>query len=233
MKKERININGIPAILWGDESTQIVIVTHGSQSHKEDRFIQCCAENLCKRGFQVLSFDLPEHGERKAKLPIHTVRQAIEDLNEIYNYSNQRYSSIIGIGCSLGAYYTLVAYQRKPLKYGALLSPVVDLIELTHQMLENDSRTIEDVMIQNEITLSNGIVVRYEDYQYLRDHQVSKITFPLSILYGLNDKLISYRSIEKFISKHDCECIISDKSKHYFHTKEDMIQIDQWLNRIR
>lgn len=113
------------------------------------------------------------------------------------------------------------------------MSPVVDLIELTHQMLENDSRTIEDVMIQNEITLSNGIVVRYEDYQYLRDHQVSKITFPLSILYGLNDKLISYRSIEKFISKHDCECIISDKSKHYFHTKEDMIQIDQWLNRIR
>lgn len=43
MKKERININGIPAILWGDKSNQIVIVTHGSQSHKEDRFIQCCA----------------------------------------------------------------------------------------------------------------------------------------------------------------------------------------------
>lgn len=233
MKKERININGIPAILWGDKSNQIVIVTHGSQSHKEDRFIQCCAENFCQRGFQLLSFDMPEHGDRKAKLPIHTVEQAIDDLNEIYHYSEERYESIIGIGCSLGAYYTLIAYQHKPLRYVALLSPVVDLIELTHQMLENDNKSINDVIENKSIILSNGIVVRYEDYQYLQSHLLNKVSYPISILYGRNDKLISYESIEKFVRKYDCEWIISDKSEHYFLTKEDMIQINEWLNRIK
>lgn len=233
MIKERILINGIPAILWGVKSTQIVIVTHGSQSHKEDRFIQRCAENLYKRGYQILSFDLPEHGDRKAKLPVHTVKQAIEDLNDIYDFAKERYSSIISIGCSLGAYYSLIAFQNKPISFCALLSPVVDLIELTHQMLDNDNRSIDDVIENKSITLSNGIIVRYEDYQYLLNHQVNKISFPISILYGRNDKLISYRSIEKFVSIHECECIISDYSEHYFHTNEDMIQIDQWLDRIR
>ena len=54
----------IPAVLWGNASDKCFIVVHGDQSNKEDTVIQCFAEIVTARGYQVLSFDLPEHGAR-------------------------------------------------------------------------------------------------------------------------------------------------------------------------
>ena len=34
-------------------------------SNKEDEVIKLLVEKVTSRGYQVLSFDLPEHGERK------------------------------------------------------------------------------------------------------------------------------------------------------------------------
>ena len=209
-----------------------MIITHGSQSHKEDRFIQCCADVLCEKGYQIISFDLPEHGERKNQLPIHTVKQAIEDMQVIMNYAKEQYNSITTIGCSLGAYYTLLAYQDEPITHCLLLSPVVDLIELTHEMLENDNRSIHDVYYHNQIILSNGIIVRLEDYTYLLNHSIKKWNNPISILYGMKEDLIKFETIEKFVSQYNCKLVISEESAHYFHTKEDMDKIILWLNQI-
>lgn len=232
MEKEKKIINGIPSIIWGKESNKVVIITHGSHSHKEDRFIHCCVDVLCDKGYQIISFDLPEHGDRKNQLPTHTVKQAIDDLQAIMNYANNHYDSIITIGCSLGAYYTLLAYQDESISQCLLLSPVVDLIELTHEMLENDNRLIEDVYLNKQITLSNGIIVREEDYSYLKNHSIKIWNSPLSILYGMKDNLIKFESIQKFVSKNNCKLVLSNESAHYFHTEEDMKKIVLWLNQI-
>lgn len=232
MEKEKKMIHGIPSMIWGRKSNKVVIITHGSQSHKEDRFIQCCADILCDKGYQIISFDLPEHGERRNQLPIHTVKQAIEDMQVIMNYAKEHYNSIITIGCSLGAYYTLLAYQDESITQCLLLSPVVDLIELTHEMLENDNRTIRDVFYNKQVTLSNGIIVREEDYTYLSNHSIKTLKCPLSILYGMKDNLIKFESIQKFVSQYNCKLVLSDESAHYFHTKEDMNMIEIWLNQI-
>ena len=63
MKKENIKIGNIPAILYGNNSEKLFIFVHGSESKKEEakRF----ANIANKKDLQVLSFDLPKHGERK------------------------------------------------------------------------------------------------------------------------------------------------------------------------
>lgn len=190
------------------------------------------AEILCSKGVQVISFDLPEHGERKNHLPIHTVKQAIDDMQNIMNYAKQHYDTIDVIGCSLGAYYTLLAYINESIRKANFLSPVVDLIELTHEMLENDNRSISDVYLHSQITLSNGIIVRLEDYEYLQNHKIDTIRYPISILYGSKDTLIRKESIINFIHKYPCELIVSENSAHYFYTEEDMKHIKDWLNHI-
>ena len=65
MKIERININNIPSIIWGEKSNKVFIAVHGNMSNKEDEVIKILAEKLVSKGYQLLSFDLPEHGERK------------------------------------------------------------------------------------------------------------------------------------------------------------------------
>ncbi len=65
MLKENILIDDIPAILWGNDSTEIFIAVHGNMSSKSDIPIRILAEKVVPLGYQVLSFDLPEHGEKK------------------------------------------------------------------------------------------------------------------------------------------------------------------------
>lgn len=63
MKKQNMRIGGIPAILWGEPSEHVYLHVHGKQSCKElaEEFAQIAQE----KGFQTLSFDLPQHGERR------------------------------------------------------------------------------------------------------------------------------------------------------------------------
>jgi predicted alpha/beta-hydrolase family hydrolase len=65
MEKRYLNIGNIPAVLWGARSGKLYIAVHGDQSSKEDPVIAILAEEAEKKGYGVLSFDLPEHGGRK------------------------------------------------------------------------------------------------------------------------------------------------------------------------
>lgn len=63
MKKERIKINKIPSVIWGEKSQKVFIAIHGNMSNKEDEVIKILADEVVKKGYQVISFDLPENGE--------------------------------------------------------------------------------------------------------------------------------------------------------------------------
>ena len=44
MKTERMNINNIPSIKWGEKSNRVFIAVHGNMSNKEDDVIKILAE---------------------------------------------------------------------------------------------------------------------------------------------------------------------------------------------
>jgi hypothetical protein len=64
MKTQRLNIKNIPVILWGESSENMFIAVHGDKSSKDDEVIRIFAEEAVGKGYGVLSFDLPEHGDR-------------------------------------------------------------------------------------------------------------------------------------------------------------------------
>ena len=85
MKIDRINISNIPSIIWGKKSNIVFIAVHGNMSNKEDDVIKILAEKVINRGYQLLSFDLPEHGERKENTNyLCKVQNCVKDLNSIY-----------------------------------------------------------------------------------------------------------------------------------------------------
>ena len=67
MNLRKIRIDGIPVILWGEPSDKIIIAAHGSHSSKIDDCIWILAEEATAKGYQVLSFDLPQHGKEYMK----------------------------------------------------------------------------------------------------------------------------------------------------------------------
>ena len=68
-------ISGVPAILWGSRSDKIYVCVHGQGGNKEES--ELLASVACRRGWQVIGFDLPEHGDRErggsAFAPWHVV----------------------------------------------------------------------------------------------------------------------------------------------------------------
>ena len=66
MEKEFIQICSIPAIIWGVTSSKAYLYVHGKGLDKEEA--ELFASIVCQCGWQVVSIDLPEHGERKLEL---------------------------------------------------------------------------------------------------------------------------------------------------------------------
>ena len=111
MRTERININSIPAITWGEKSNKIFIAVHGNMSNKENEVIKIFAEKVVSQGYQLLSFDLPEHGERKNnKDYLCKVQNCVKDLKDVIEYAKENYDEINLWACSMGAYFSMLAY---------------------------------------------------------------------------------------------------------------------------
>ncbi|MCA1916678.1 MAG: alpha/beta hydrolase, partial [Methanospirillum hungatei] len=94
MKKEYFKINNIPAILWGEKSKKLFIAVHGNLSHKEDTVIELLADEAIGKGYQVLSFDLPEHGDRKGEDTLCKVQHCVHDLIEIGKYAEEHWNEL-------------------------------------------------------------------------------------------------------------------------------------------
>ena len=95
MKIKRIKINNIPSLIWGEKSKKVFIAVHGNMSNKEDDVIKIFAEKVVSRGYQLLSFDLPEHGERKNDTNyLCKVQNCVKDLKQIIEYAKANFEEI-------------------------------------------------------------------------------------------------------------------------------------------
>ncbi len=122
MKIDKIKINNIPSIIWGEKSNKVFIAVHGNMSNKEDEVIKILAEKVVEKGYQLLSFDLPEHGERKDDtIYLCKVQNCVKDLKQIIEYANKNYEEINLWACSMGAYFSLISYKDEDIKNSVFL----------------------------------------------------------------------------------------------------------------
>ena len=63
MEKIKLEVAGVPAVLYGKRSRRVYLYVHGKNGSAAEaaRF----ARTACPAGWQVLAVDLPEHGTRK------------------------------------------------------------------------------------------------------------------------------------------------------------------------
>ncbi|WP_371362021.1 IS1595 family transposase ISBth19 [Sporomusa rhizae] len=87
MVKQNLLIENIPAILWGEKNTKIMVAVHGNMSNKTDVPIAMLAEEAIPLGYQVLSFDLPQHGDRKEEPTLCKVQNCVQDLCKIMDFA--------------------------------------------------------------------------------------------------------------------------------------------------
>ena len=127
MKVEKIKIDSIPSVIWGEKSVKVFIAVHGSMSNKEDETIKILADNVTSKGYQLISFDLPEHDEKKSDNTPCKVQFCVSELSIIMDYAKKHWNEVNLFACRMGAYFSLLAYKNESIRKALFLSPVVNM----------------------------------------------------------------------------------------------------------
>ena len=227
MNNTKIIINGIPAIVWGEESSKLWLCVHGKMSSK-DAFEEFAAIAE-KKGFQTLSFDLPEHGDRKGEADRCDIWNGMRDLKTVAAYAFANWSEVSLYGCSLGAYFSLHAFHKDyNFRKCLFQSPILDMEHLIGKMMLWFGISEEQLMVEKEIPTPID-PLRWDYFCYVKEHPTTNWNIPTHILFGGKDDLQNREIMEAFTAKHGGALTISENSEHPFMAEDDGAIITKWL----
>lgn len=232
MKKFEFKIDNIPTVLWGESSSKVYIAVHGNMSNKQDKPIEILAQKLVSKGYQVLSFDLPQHGDRAGESEPCKVQNCVNDIKKVISYVKQTTNDISLFACSMGAYFSMASFLHMDLmpQKTLFLSPVVDMNRVINNIMSyfniDENKLKEEQVIETSI----GQTLYWDYYSYVKENPINKWDSKTSIIYGDKDEITQLEVIDKFAKEYNCNLKIIEDCEHYFHTQRQLEEYENWLD---
>lgn len=227
MLKTNLKIDGIPTVLWGAPADRLILAVHGFMGSKND--FELLAEEAVAKGCRLLSFDLPEHGDRKEERYACNPPNAVKDLTAVMQYAQKLSNRISLYACSLGAYFSLQSYANSALEQCLFQSPVVDMQRLIGNMMKAAGVTTERLQAEKVITNPYGPQLEWEYYSYVQAHSIERWSVPTDIVMGSEDEVSEVEAVRAFAVRFKASLKLLEGSKHYLHTTEEVAVIKEWL----
>ena len=226
---EKVKINNIPLIVWGEKSEKVFLYVHGQGGNKEE------AEGFSKvakeKGFQVLSIDLPGHGERKSEIENFNPWSVVPELTSIMEYAKSNWKSISLFAGSIGAYFSMLAFKNENLLQSLFVSPIVDMEYLIKRMMTWANVTESKLEKEKIIPTNFGQTLSWKYLQWIKNHPIEKWNCKTSVLYGEHDNLMEQCVVKSFCKKNDCDFTMMKNGEHWFHTEEEVAFMNEWMTR--
>lgn len=224
MKTQRFQIGTIPAVLYGEPAKQGYVFLHGQMGRKEEA--EAFAQVVCPRGIQVLSMDLPGHGERQGRSEALLPWTAVPDIQAAWDWAKRHWEAVSLRANSIGAYFAMLAFDTPG--RALMVSPILDMEGLILTMMGWAGVTEEHLQAQGEIATSFGQTLSWKYLCWVREHPVRSWTCPIRILYGSRDNMTSRRTIDEFVRRHDAGLTVMEGGEHWFHTPEQLAAVRRW-----
>ena len=132
------------------------------------------------------------------------------------------------IANSIGAFFSMHADIDSLIEKAYFISPIVDMEKLITDMMAWANVTEDELKKQGVIHTGFGEDLSWEYLSYVRSHPIHW-DCPTAILYGSRDDLTSYDTIKAFAEKHTAALTVMENGEHWFHTKEQMKFLDEWI----
>ncbi len=228
MQNYNAKVGNIPTLIWGKKSNKAYIFVHGKMSSKEAAMdFATIGERL---GYQTISFDLPQHGERAQEETRCNIWNGMRDLAAIWDYASAEWGEISLFACSLGAYFSLQAYNGKPIKNCLFQSPILDMEHLIRQMMiwfdVSEERLVQEREVDTPIN-----VLSWDYYQFVKRNPIQRWGIPTHILFGTKDNLQSAQVVRGFAKRFDCTLTEAENREHAFMADGDDRIIRQWIEK--
>jgi len=226
MIQERITVCGIPAIVWGAASDRVWLCVHGKMSSKEE-FAHIAAV-AAERGCQLLSFDLPAHGERRDAAERCDIWNGRRDVEIMCRYAFGCWREVSLYACSLGAYFSLHACGAYRFRKCLFQSPIIDMEFLVRRMMRWFDITEE--RLENEREIETPVDLMTWDYfRFVMENPVREWNTPVCILFGGRDDMQDESIMNDFVRRYGGMVTVSRNSAHPFMEEADAAVVDAWL----
>ena len=225
MKTQKLEISGIPALLYGEESRKVYLYVHGKMGSKEEAL--AFAEQACPAGYQVLAIDLPEHGERKNGPERLLPWVVVPELQFMDQYARVHWRQVSLRATSIGAWFSMLALQEKALRRALFVSPIVDMEDLIGRMMQQANVTEEQLKAAGEIPTDFGETLSWPYLCWVREHPLHwKV--PTQVLYADTDPLTGHTAMEQFRQQTGAHLTILEGGEHWFHTETQLAALQSW-----
>ncbi len=227
---ETLKIQGIPAIIYGAPSEKLFLFIHGRNGCKEEA--AAFAEIACPKGYQVLSFDLPEHGERSDETGTFFPWNAVSEFESILSFAKGRWSQISVRANSIGAYFSMLSFAGESIHECLFVSPILNMEKLIGNMMLWSGVTEERLKKEGVIPTNFGEPLSWEYLNYVRNHRITDWHIPTTILYGMADNLQERQTVDAFSAQFGCKLTVIDGGEHWFHTPEQLAVLARWEQEV-
>lgn len=223
-----IEIGQIPAIIWGSPAPKSYFYVHGQEGCKEEAAI--LANIICPHGFQVLSIDLPEHGERKERSSAFVPWDVVPELQLVLNFAKEKWRDISLYASSIGAWFCMQGLEGEPFQNCMFVSPIVDMVQLIKKMMGWAKVTETQLCREKVITASFGQTLSWDYWQYAVERPVADWRVPTKILYGEKDEMTDCDTVREFARQFHCGLTVVQRGGHWFHTDRELSALTQWIS---
>lgn len=230
MREEQFKIKDMPTILVGETSEKVYLFVHGKGGSKEEA--REFAKIANKKGWQVLSIDLPEHGERNQEKDTFNPWDVVPELKDVMNYAKQHWQKISLRANSIGAWFSMLSFTADMLEECLFVSPILDMEKLIHNMMLWASVSEEELQHEQEIKTNFGETLSWEYLMYAKEHPIDTWNVPTAILYAGNDNLTEKNIVDAFVAKFHCKLDVMENGEHWFHTPEQLEVLNRWTEEL-
>ncbi len=226
ISEQRVVFGGIRANLYGEPAENVYLFVHGQGGSKEEAAV--FAQIACQRGWQVLSFDLPEHGDRaddgSELLPWVVVPQ----MRAAWDYLSANWAHVALRANSIGAWFSMLALSDKPLAKSLFVSPILDMEHLIRRMMQWAQVTPQELEAKRLIPTNFGQTLNWDYFCFAQEHPVLRWKSDTRILYGGADNLTEREIVDEFSARHCCDLTVLENGEHWFHTAEQLSFLARW-----
>ena len=232
MQKSEIKIRGIPAAVWGGRSKRVYIYAHGQGGSKDDA--EFLASIICKQGWQVISFDLPGHGQRRhepasCKSIFYDPRHTILEFREILSYAKKRWEEIALFAVSIGAWFILQSFRDEKLSDCLFVSPILDMKCVISNIMRRAGISRERLKQERMILTPARQPLFWEYWSFVLNNPITKWETSIRILYAENDDMTPLCIVRNFAQKFDCDLSVMKNGEHWFHTPQQLDYLRRWI----
>ena len=223
---EELLLDGIPALRWGEPGGRAVIGVHGQFSNRRDPVMVQYGNVIASRGDQLISFDLPAHGDRQDDKAFNPM-EASPEVRTFARLARSQSTEVSLLANSIGAYFSLCDTPAGTFKHAWLVSPLLDLEYYIRDMMAEYSVTDEQLEAQTVIHTRRGVL----DWPYLRfveEHPV-KLDTPSWMIRGDQDEVVPLDTLSRFVGAPGVELVQVEGGQHFLGRPPHLDTVVAWF----